>query len=279
LHACTLAFGEPTFFEERGVVDGDARGRRELEHELLVDFGELVAGCLLGEVEVAEHAVADAHRHAEEAAHAWVMRWEAGTRRVFGDLGESERAGVGDEQSEYAETLGEWADRRTRLVVDADGHELREPGATVVEHAQRAVLRIHERNRRLGDALQHRREVELGTDRDDGVEQLAQIARSRLLGGHGGERTPTVVVHGTMSGWSRVSSSSTITRSCAAACASCWSKKTTSKSSVRPEPPKRRSHASRRRVRTSRCSTCAFPMATASRCVARSARVMRRSTV
>ena len=47
------------------------------DDELLVDVGEHVAAGLLGEVEVAEHLVADQDRHPEERRHRRVVRREA----------------------------------------------------------------------------------------------------------------------------------------------------------------------------------------------------------
>ena len=62
----------------RRALSMATRGRRrEADHHLLVDLGELVAAALVGEVEVPVHLAADEQRHAEERAHRRVVRWEA----------------------------------------------------------------------------------------------------------------------------------------------------------------------------------------------------------
>jgi hypothetical protein len=56
------------------------------------------------------------------------------------------------------------------LLGEPDRDELREPAA-LPDHAHRAVLRVHERHRRLDDAPQYHLDVEVRADGDDGVEQ------------------------------------------------------------------------------------------------------------
>ena len=103
---------------------------------------------------------------------------------------EAERPGVDDQEPEDPESLREGARCGAGLVVDADRDELREAGAGVVEHAQRAVAGVDERHRALDDPLEHRGDVEVGTDRQDGVEQLTKAPRSRMFSWHGVQRTP-----------------------------------------------------------------------------------------
>ena len=65
---------------EAGVLDRDAGGCRQGDHDVLVLLGEVALPRLLRQVEVAEHLVADPDRDAEERAHRRVVR--AGTRRT-----------------------------------------------------------------------------------------------------------------------------------------------------------------------------------------------------
>ena len=62
---------------EPGVVDGHARGRGERHHERLVVLVEGAAAAFLGEVQVAEHLVADLDRRAQERPHRRVPVREA----------------------------------------------------------------------------------------------------------------------------------------------------------------------------------------------------------
>ena len=98
---------------------------------------------------------------------------------MLGEVGQAQRLGVGDQQAEDAVTLGQVADRTARVVVDADGDELGEARARLVEHAERAVGGVDEVDGAADDAPQHRRQVEVGADRQHGVEQLTPAAVRR----------------------------------------------------------------------------------------------------
>ena len=93
-----------------GVLDRQSGRRGERHDELLVDVGEHVAVGLVGEVEVAEHLVAQQDRHAEERRHRRVVRREAVAVGVGGEVGEAQRLGLDDQQPEDAVTFGEVAD-------------------------------------------------------------------------------------------------------------------------------------------------------------------------
>ncbi len=67
-----------------GVLHRHARRGAQRDQHRLVVLGELAAAALIGQVQVAEHLVADPHRHAEEAAHRRVPVGEAGGSRVLG---------------------------------------------------------------------------------------------------------------------------------------------------------------------------------------------------
>jgi hypothetical protein len=71
------------------------------------------------------------------------------------------------------------------LVVDPNGDELGQAVAALVEHSQRAVASVHQRDRRLDDPAERNLEVELGTDGQDRVQELPKAARTEMLDGHG----------------------------------------------------------------------------------------------
>src|SRR5262249_61734319 len=55
-------------------------------------------------------------------------------------------------------------------LVAADGDELGQP-AVVTDHAERAVARLDQRHRGLDDLAEHDLQVQVATDRDDGLQQ------------------------------------------------------------------------------------------------------------
>ena len=75
--------------------------------------------------------------------------------------------------------------RSARLVVDADRDERGERCSVLVEHADRPVSGIHERNGSLDDPLQHVLEVEIGPDRQHRVQEASQAPWSQLVHVHG----------------------------------------------------------------------------------------------
>ena len=78
---------------------------------------------------------------------------------------------------------GQVADLVVVLLVDADGDELGEPRPGLVEHPERAVAGVDELDGALDDAPQHGGQVEIEPDREHGVEQLPQAARTRHIHG------------------------------------------------------------------------------------------------
>ena len=89
-----------------GVLDHQAGGARERDHEPLVGVGEVAATLLLGQVEVAEDGAADVHGDAEERRHRRVVRREAVRRGVLGQVGEPEWPRFGDQQAQDAAAVG-----------------------------------------------------------------------------------------------------------------------------------------------------------------------------
>ena len=121
--------------------------------------------------------------------HGRMVGRKSGARGVLADVGESERPGVDDEEPEDPEPLRRRADLGACLVVDADGDELRQAGPGLVEHAQRAVAGVDQRDRALDDPLEDCGQVEIRPERQYGIEQLPEASWSRMFRRHVGQRT------------------------------------------------------------------------------------------
>ncbi len=101
---------------------------------------------------------------------------------MIGQLREPQRLGVADQLAQDAVPGRQPADRRVLFGADADGEELREPGA-VTDHAQRAVLRVDDDHRRLDDAAQYLRQLQPLADRQHGFEEQMGRRAGTLLHG------------------------------------------------------------------------------------------------
>ena len=117
-----------------GVLDSHAGRRRQGDYELLVDVGEDLGGCLVGEVEVPENLLPDSDGDAEERLHRRMVRRKPVTVGMLVEVGQPDRLGVHDQQPEDAVALGEVADRLALLVRQPHGDELAEAGPGVVQH-------------------------------------------------------------------------------------------------------------------------------------------------
>ena len=95
---------------EPGVLDRDAGGGGEADHELLVDVGEHLGGRLVGQVQVAEDLAAHPDRHAQERPHRRVVGREPEAVGMLAQVRQPQRLGVDDEQTEDAVPLGQVAD-------------------------------------------------------------------------------------------------------------------------------------------------------------------------
>ena len=80
-----------------GVVDGQAGVPREGLHEPLVVLAEGLAALLVGEVQVADDAALDAHRHAQEAVHRRMVGREADRSAGRLDVGDADGAVLADD--------------------------------------------------------------------------------------------------------------------------------------------------------------------------------------
>ena len=101
---------------------------------------------------------------------------------MLAEIGQPQRLGVDDEPTEDAVPFGEVTDEPVRVVVDPDGDELRQAGAGLVEHAERAVAGIDQPDRRLDDPPKHARRIEVRAEGEHRVEELAKAARTGHLG-------------------------------------------------------------------------------------------------
>ena len=166
---------------EPGVLDGYSGGASEGHDQLLIDVGEHLGGRLLGQVQVAEHLVAEADRHAEERVHRRVVRREAIAVGMLAEIGEPQRLGIDNEQTQDAMTLRQVSDRTMRVIVDANGDELGEEGARLVEHAERAVASIDQVGGGFDDAPEQGGQVETRADCEHGFEKSVQLSRAGEL--------------------------------------------------------------------------------------------------
>jgi hypothetical protein len=98
---------------------------------------------------------------------------------MLAEVGQAQRFRVHDEDAEDPMTLGQWADRGSLGIVDANGDELDEPSARLIEDAERAIPRIDQIGRNLDDPAKYLLEVELGADRDDRVQETTKLPWSR----------------------------------------------------------------------------------------------------
>jgi hypothetical protein len=88
-----------------GVLYRHAGRGAQGDKDRLVVLGELAAVALAGQVQVAEHLVADPDRDAKEAAHRRVTVGKARGVAVPGDVTQAQRPGIVDQQAEQAASL------------------------------------------------------------------------------------------------------------------------------------------------------------------------------
>ena len=129
---------------------------------------------LVGEVEVPEHRPPHGHGDAEERPHRRMARREAEAVGMGPEVGEAKWPGIGDEQAEDPVTLGQLADVGSCLLVDPHSEEVGQEGARRVKDAEGAVASVGQRRRSIDDVLQDGEEIQVGTDRDHGVEKLTE---------------------------------------------------------------------------------------------------------
>ena len=80
---------------------------------------------------------------------------------VGAQVGESQRSGVGDQHPQDAVTFREMPDGVMGVIIDADGEELGQADAGLVEDAEGAVAGADQLGCRLDDAVQHRFQIEI----------------------------------------------------------------------------------------------------------------------
>ncbi len=154
-----------------GVLDRHAGCGGEGVHHLLVLGGEGAAALLLGEVEVAEHLLADPDRHAQEGLHLRVVRREPGGARVGAEVGQPQRLGAVDERAEDAAAGGQFADRGGGVVGHADVDEVGQAGAAWGDHAECRVPGVDQFGGAGGDPVQGGVQVQPGADGDHRLQQ------------------------------------------------------------------------------------------------------------
>ena len=164
---------------EARVLDRQAGGGRERENDLLVLSCEVAAAALLREIEVAERLTAHVDRDAEEGPHRRMVRRKPERLPVLGDVRQSKRAWLIDQQAEYAAASRQVANLLAQLLVDPDMMNWLSWLPLGSSTPSGGVLRVRELGGGFGDAAQDRRQVELRADRHDGLEQCLEAVREQ----------------------------------------------------------------------------------------------------
>ena len=160
---------------EPGVLDGDPRCHRKGQYQLLVILGELRSRPLVGQVQNPVDLAVHLDWHAEEGGHGGMPRREPEALRALGQVGQAEWLVLCNKGAEDAPPGGAGANGQFLLMAEADGQELVEGPAVLGEDAERAVLRIHEVAGLLTDPPEHHRQVQLGVEDEDRLDQSAQL--------------------------------------------------------------------------------------------------------
>jgi len=111
---------------EPGVLDGHPQCGGQCGDEFLILLAEAPVRAP-AQIQVAEHYVADPHRHAEEAVHRRMTLREAHRAGVIGHPVQPDRSRILDQGPEQTATLGEVPDARYDVVGHTHVDELLEP--------------------------------------------------------------------------------------------------------------------------------------------------------
>ena len=159
---------------EAGVLNGDARGHGERDHQLLVVLGELVCGLLVGQVEVPVDLTVDSDGNPQERGHGGVIRGRPEAVRAIGRVGQPERLVVHDESAEHAPPGGACFDGLLLLVGEANRDELVECPPVLGQDAERPVSGVDEIARLFDDPSEHHRQMQLAVEDKDRLNQASQ---------------------------------------------------------------------------------------------------------
>nr|WP_284255401.1 hypothetical protein [Pseudolysinimonas kribbensis] len=163
--------------EQARVLDGDAGGGGENADEFLVLRRE-ASGGWVGKVQVAEHVVADADRHAEEGVHRRVVGREPAGPRVVVQVLQPDRRRVVNHGTEDPDAVRQVSDLGRQLTRHPDVDEALEE-AVRPDHTESAVAGIDEVDGGFDDVFQDLFDVQLLDDDPIGAQQAAQTALRR----------------------------------------------------------------------------------------------------
>ena len=159
---------------EPGVLDRDLRVEGEHLDQALVTLAEWAPALLVGQVEVADRGTAGPDRHTEKGVHRRVVRGEAGSRRVAGNVRDPVRLPFADDEPKQAATTREWSDRGALRGREPAGDEPFDP-TTAVDDAQGGISRVDQLPDTVDDQLQDAVEIQFADDRarctDEGVDR------------------------------------------------------------------------------------------------------------
>ena len=172
------------------VLNGDARGQCKGLGECLVLVAESGRTLLVSEVEVAVDVIPYTHRDPQERRHRRVTRRKPVTARVLFEMVEAKRFGFGDQQPQHAAARWAVPDHLLFSLTEADGDELLEPGAGLVEDSQGGVAGTDERPGLSDQVGQQIGQFDVGGDheyRSHETPELLGVVHPRI--GHRAERT------------------------------------------------------------------------------------------
>ncbi len=98
--------------------------------------------------------------------------------RVFDQVVETQRFGIGDEEPENAAPRWAASYPQFLLVAQSDGQELLEPGTRFVQDAQGAVPGVNEGARFFDQMPEKDGQFDIGLDHEHGVHQAAELGRT-----------------------------------------------------------------------------------------------------
>jgi hypothetical protein len=93
---------------------------------------------------------------------------------MLADVRQAQRLRLRDQDPEHAPAARQLANRRARLLIDAERYELAEPGPLFIEDAERRVARSGDLPRRRQNPIQNSLWIELRYERAPGVDQASQ---------------------------------------------------------------------------------------------------------
>ena len=159
------------------VLDGDARRLRQRLRHGLVLFVEGFTVQFVGQVQVPVDLSTHPQGYAQERIHRWMMGREPIAVGVGVQIGQPERLGIGNENTEYAASCRAGTDALLLFVGQPDGQELVEGGPGRIEDSESAIAGLDQRTG-FGDEMpQEFGQVDIGRDHEHRRHESPQLLR------------------------------------------------------------------------------------------------------